>query len=96
MDGIGDASIDSASSSRSMFTELMLNGKDDYESAVFLGNDLHADGDKALNGFSSRGYVALRFRFGVLVFMIKISRKKSLSLSLQLVYSGNYCCVATD
>jgi hypothetical protein len=38
-----------------MFTELMLNGKDDYESAVFMGYDLHPEGDKALNGFSSRG-----------------------------------------
>lgn len=43
------------SASKSMFAELMLNGKDDYESAVFLGYDLHPDSDKALNGFSSRG-----------------------------------------
>jgi len=36
------------------FRELMLNGKDDYESAVFLGNDLK--GDAALNGFSAVGW----------------------------------------
>lgn len=38
----------------SLFMELMLNGKDDYDSAIFLGNDLQ--GDKALNGFSAKGW----------------------------------------
>ena len=50
-----DDSLNDSTTSRSMFTELMLNGKEDYESAVFQGYDLHPDGDKALNGFSSRG-----------------------------------------
>jgi len=38
------------------FSELMLHGKDDYESAVFCGNDLNVAGDKALNRFTSKGW----------------------------------------
>lgn len=36
------------------FSKLMINGKDDYDSAVFLGSDI--DGDKKLNGFSAMGW----------------------------------------
>jgi hypothetical protein len=36
------------------FSELMRQSKDDYESAMFLGNDLQ--GDKALNRFSAKGW----------------------------------------
>jgi hypothetical protein len=37
-----------------IFAELMAHGKDDYESAVFLGNDI--EGDRKLNGFSAMGW----------------------------------------
>jgi hypothetical protein len=37
-----------------MFSKLMADGKDDYESAMYLGNDI--DGDKSLNGFSAMGW----------------------------------------
>jgi hypothetical protein len=40
----------------SAVSELLLTNKTDYESAVFLGNDLHPAGDKALNGFSAKGW----------------------------------------
>jgi hypothetical protein len=43
-------------SSTSSFTELMRNSKEDYRSAVFLGTDLHKDGDKYLNRFSAKGW----------------------------------------
>jgi hypothetical protein len=36
------------------FSELMRQSKDEYESAMFLGNDLQ--GDKALNRFSAKGW----------------------------------------
>ncbi|GKZ01367.1 hypothetical protein MPSEU_001087700 [Mayamaea pseudoterrestris] len=55
-EGVVNEGTAASSSSQSMFTELMLNGKDDYESAVFMGYDLHPEGDKALNGFSARGW----------------------------------------
>ena len=29
---------------------------DEYESAVYVGNDMTIDGEKALNGFSARGW----------------------------------------
>ena len=35
-------------------SELFLG--EEYESAVFMGNDLHVQGDKALNGFSAKGW----------------------------------------
>lgn len=38
----------------SSFSELMRQSKDDYASAMFLGNDLQ--GDKALNRFSAKGW----------------------------------------
>lgn len=37
-----------------MFSKLMANAFHDYESAVYLGNDI--DGDKRLNGFSAMGW----------------------------------------
>ena len=40
---------------QAMFDELF-NGKDDYESAVFLGYDLDTLGDKALNRFTAKGW----------------------------------------
>jgi hypothetical protein len=36
--------------------ELLANSADDYEAAMFLGNDLHPAGDKKLNGFSAKGW----------------------------------------
>jgi hypothetical protein len=41
---------------RSAFSELMKYGKDEYESAMFLGNDMNPAGDRALNGFSAKGW----------------------------------------
>lgn len=38
------------------FSNLRLNGKDDYESSIYVGHDLHPSGDKALNGFSAKGW----------------------------------------
>lgn len=38
----------------SSFSELMVHGKDDYQSSVFIGDDLH--GDKRLNRFSAKGW----------------------------------------
>lgn len=38
----------------SSFSELMLHGKDDYQSSVFIGDDLY--GDKRLNRFSAKGW----------------------------------------
>jgi hypothetical protein len=37
------------------FSELMRQSKKDYESAMFLGNDMYG-GDKAMNGFSAKGW----------------------------------------
>ena len=38
-----------------LFSQLIAHGKDDYDSAIFFGNDL-AGGDLALNGFSAKGW----------------------------------------
>lgn len=43
-------------SSAGSVSELMVTNKTDYESAVFLGNDLQPTGDRALNGFSAKGW----------------------------------------
>lgn len=40
---------------QSSFSELMRQSKDDYESAIFIGNDMYG-GDKAMNGFSAKGW----------------------------------------
>jgi hypothetical protein len=42
------------STSLGSFSELMRQSKDDYESAMFIGNDLH--GDKVINRFSAKGW----------------------------------------
>ena len=55
-DSIDPSKSSSDMTSTSLFSELMLNGKDDYESAVFLGNDLAPLGDKSLNRFSAKGW----------------------------------------
>jgi hypothetical protein len=38
------------------FQALMERNKDAYEASVFVGQDLHATGDKAHNGFSAKGW----------------------------------------
>jgi hypothetical protein len=45
-----------STSTSAVVSELMRTSRSDYESAVFLGNDLHPAGDKALNGFSAKGW----------------------------------------
>ena len=50
-----DAGLNDLSTANS-FSELMLHGKDDYESAVFCGNDLNVAGDKNLNRFTTKGW----------------------------------------
>jgi hypothetical protein len=40
----------------SVFSKLISQGKDDYETAVFYGHDFSPKGDKALNGFSGQGW----------------------------------------
>jgi hypothetical protein len=49
-----ETSLKTNTTTQTLLSELMANGKDDYESAVFLGNDIL--GDYALNGFSARGW----------------------------------------
>ena len=44
----------SSSSGLGNFSELMRQSKEDYESAMFVGNDLH--GDKVINRFSAKGW----------------------------------------
>mmetsp|Transcript_28341 Transcript_28341/g.77808 ORF Transcript_28341/g.77808 Transcript_28341/m.77808 type:complete len:1156 (-) Transcript_28341:450-3917(-) len=47
---------ESEASTDSIFSELLWNSKDDYAAAIFLGHDLNAQGDAALNGFSAKGW----------------------------------------
>ena len=47
-------SFESDEDNAPMFSKLMSNGKDDYECAVYLGNDI--EGDRKLNGFSAMGW----------------------------------------
>ena len=50
------SSTTTTTTSSSSFSELMLHCRDDYESAVFIGHDLHSAGDRALNRFSFKGW----------------------------------------
>eukprot|EP00977_Amphora_coffeiformis_P004909 scaffold1049_cov168-Amphora_coffeaeformis.AAC.3 len=47
-------SLESDEGAPPMFSKLMVSGKDDYESAVYLGSDI--EGDRKLNGFSAMGW----------------------------------------
>ena len=48
------SSTSSTTSGLGNFAELMRQSKEDYESAMFIGNDLH--GDKVINRFSAKGW----------------------------------------
>ena len=55
----------SQESTDSIFSELLWNSKDDYESAIFLGNDLNPAGDQSLNGFSAKGWATKATTFAM-------------------------------
>lgn len=50
------ATVEGDQSERASFSRLRLHGKDDYASSVYVGHDLDPAGDKALNGFSAKGW----------------------------------------
>jgi hypothetical protein len=57
--GVGSESTESGIRSEAIETarqEILGIETDDYRSAMFLGNDLDSSGDKALNGFSAKGW----------------------------------------